>query len=353
MKIGILTLPLHTNYGGILQAYALLTILKQMNHDVILIDLRGSRIKNALSELIRKKTIHLDKYLNDFILKYISKTAARYGLKDTLLQFPSRDYDAIIVGSDQVWRYDYCSPIITRYFLDFVKDGNIKKIVYAASFGTDKWEYDSLQTEKLAELIKDFCAISVREFSGIDMCKDKLRIEASYMVDPTLLLEKESYLNLVKKKHSLNNSCLLSYILDENELTNTVIKKVSTILSCENISINCKEKKVLRMNIKRFLSIEEWIEGFNNCKYVVTDSFHGCVFSIIFNKPFIVIGNEERGMCRFHSLLSIFGLENRMINSLSELTDDKIQESIDWTKIRDLKKELQEKSFLFLKNSLL
>ena len=179
MKIGILTLPLHTNYGGILQAYALQTVLERMGHEVCLIEKKrkllpfplwkvpfvyGKRILNLSGDALpvfyeqkinRERPIvgqNTDKFINKYIKRRIVNDYS--DIKET-------DFDAIVVGSDQIWRPKYFHEIV-HAFLDFTKGWNIKRIAYAASFGTDEWEYTPQQTERCAKLVKLFDAVSVR-----------------------------------------------------------------------------------------------------------------------------------------------------------------------------------------------
>src|SRR5690606_26995758 len=122
-----------------------------------------------------------------FLNKYINHSLLINAYKDLAEYFKNRKFNAVIVGSDQTWRPKY-SPNIYNYYLDFLKDNNqIKKLAYASSFGTAEWEYTTEQTEKCKTLAKQFHAISVREHTGVDLCREKLGVEAIQLLDPTLL----------------------------------------------------------------------------------------------------------------------------------------------------------------------
>ena len=239
MKIGILTLPLHTNYGGILQAYALQTVLERMGHEVSLIHGTGvikkslyRRIRHKLSPLRRFVIQNLipDQFAKDsgrYTRRFTQKWIKRYDFKSTDL-IPSDFYDAIVVGSDQIWRQIYVekSNFLNRIetaYLDFARSWHIKRISYAASFGTDVWEYDSESTDKCAELIQLFDAVSVREESGISLCNKYLSCEAVHVLDPTLLLNKEDYIRLITKRNKKNKG-IMTYILDEDEKKKEIIQ---------------------------------------------------------------------------------------------------------------------------------
>lgn len=365
MKIGIITLPLHTNYGGILQAYALQAVLERMGHDVCLIEERrgplslplwkaplsyGKRIlKNILGHpcpifyerkvnretpIVRQNT---DKFINIYIKRRIV---------DSFSDLNENDFDAIVVGSDQIWRPKYF-PHIEHAFLDFTKDWNIKRIAYAASFGTDDWEYNSKQTSECGRLLRMFDAVSVREDLGVDLCKRYFGVEAQHVLDPTMLLVKEDYIKLFEAANTpKSNGNLLCYILDETEEKTALIKSIAG------------EKGLIPFNVKSISddinsplseriqpSLEQWLRGFYDADFVITDSFHACVFSIIFNKPFIVYGNVNRGMSRFISLLNMFGLKDRLVSTVDEICNLK---SIGYEKVCDKLESLikQSKDYL-------
>lgn len=330
MKIGILTLPLHTNYGGILQAYALQTVLERMGHEVGLItcgQLKPGlywkiRHKMAPIKRIAKQYLIIDKYSKDLsrhTRKFINKWIHRE-LFDSISSIKHNQYDAIVVGSDQIWRRIYVemSPFLSKIetsFLDFAKDWNIKRISYAASFGTDEWEYSEESTMRCSELIQLFDAVSVREQSGVALCRKYLNHEAIHLLDPTMLLTREDYLRLIRKRTKKRRG-IMTYILDEDEnklsLVETVKRATGKDVFKSNVSYNDLDAGK-RGAVQP--PVEHWLQAFEDADFVITDSFHACVFSIIFNKPFIVIPNMERGASRFQSLLVTFHQEHRMIDA--------------------------------------
>jgi hypothetical protein len=379
MKIGILTKQLNNNYGGILQAYALQKVLQQMGHDATVID-KSRFIKLPLfkkypsyfKRLIKKLLFDSDlvvrwneKYNEDmaimstntypFILKHIKRIEANNNYSN----IKQDDFDAFVVGSDQVWRPKYFGQnIIPCAYLSFAKEWNVKRISYAASFGTEDWEYTEEETSVCRDLLKLFDGVSVREDSAIDLCANYLgREDALHVLDPTMLLEKEDYICLVEKENEPKSpGNLFCYILDEDEQKNGIIATIAIQINAVPFTQMPKchisyENLKYRLEDCVYPAVTAWLRAFMDAEMVVTDSFHGCVFSIIFNKPFIVYGNKGRGMARFHSLLSIFGLENRLITN-NEGALKVINESIDWESVNAKKKEWQEKSYNFLKNNL-
>lgn len=350
MKIGILTLPLHTNYGGILQAYALQTVLERMGHEVILFNkerrplpnrfiLSLKIIKRGLQKYILRKNINILKEIREhnaymvlskntqvFIDKYIHSVMC-----NSLDEFKGNklNLDAIIVGSDQIWRplnigYTLRESVDNAY-LAFAKDWNITRLAYAASFGTNTWEYSEEQTVIAKNLISLFDGVSVREKGGVKLCKDKLNIDAIHVLDPTLLLDAETYRGLLQCPINLNkkSNSLMAYVLDHNA---EIDKLIQSIAEAKQLEVNRFTVGIQSNGSKVQPSVEDWIASIYNADFVVTDSFHACVFSIIFHKPFIVIGNSGRGLERFNSLIDTFGLQKNLITRASEYST-----SIDYT----------------------
>ena len=289
-------------------------------------------------------------YTYPFILKNIKRFEANYNYSN----IKKNDFDAFIVGSDQVWRPKYFGQgIISRAYLSFAKKWNVKRISYAASFGTEDWEYTSQQTKECNELLRLFNAVSVRENSAVELCKEHYGVEALHVLDPTMLLSKEDYTTLFEVARTPKSSgSLMCYILDSNEEKENIISQIEKKLYLKAFSVNSKYE-VADAPIEERIQppVETWLRGFYDAEYVITDSFHACVFSILFEKPFIVYGNKERGMARFLSLLSIFGLEDRLITN-NEEAEKVISKPIDWEKVNTIKHEWQEKSINFLKENL-
>ena len=368
MKIGILTLPLHTNYGGILQAYALQTVLERMGHEVVVMD-RSPYKKLSLTQklqyypkriikkflLWRNESVFIEEELNKaypivsqftqtFIDNYIHRTEI-----NNLASLPKNSFDAIVVGSDQVWRPMYYGKIENAY-LEFTGGWDIKRISYAPSFGTADWEYTTEQTVNCAKLLGKFDAVSAREVSGVKLCKQQFNIDAVHVLDPTFLLDADDYIQVVNKFGiSKSKGTLLNYILDESEEKNSLIDKVAQERGLKPFRVNSKiESLNAELEDRIQPPVEQWIRGFYDAEFVVTDSFHACVFSIIFNKPFLVVGNKARGLARFESLLEIFDLKDRLVTSVDELDIEKFND-FDWQKTNSILNTKREKSINFLK----
>lgn len=370
MKIGIITLPLNTNYGGILQAYALQTILENMGHNVYHIQKRwkpkslplwkiplayGKRILRNLSgqkwpilyeKKFNEETPVIRQYTNQFIKKYIK---CRY--IDNYSDIKENEFDVIVVGSDQIFRAGFL-PHIEESYLDFAEKWKIKRIAYAVSFGTDRWEYSSKQTKRCQQLLKLFDAVSVREVSGVGLCKEHFGIDTEFVLDPTLLLSTNNYIELFNTTtipQSPGN--LLCYILDETKSKKDFIAKIAKEKNLKPFNVKSKSD-IISAPLKERIQppLEQWLRGFYDADLIITDSFHACVFSILFKKNFFVIGNIERGMARFHSLLKTFGLEDRMINI--EKGTPIINANIDFNIVYNKLSLLRNKSNNFLTRNL-
>jgi hypothetical protein len=376
MKIGILSLVLHSNYGGILQSYALQTVLERMGHEVTVLtrdrDIHRSWIRLSLSYakyLLKKYVLGNDvvfyntwklnkerrereQHTSDFINRYIHTRTIRHltpGIFD--------DMDAIVVGSDQVWRSRYFKSqwgtTMGDAFLKFQEHSNQKRIAYAASFGTDEWEYTVEETAECARLLKKFDAVSVREASAVRLCKTRLGYnDARHVLDPTMLLDKEDYIRLVNQANTPKSpGNLMCYVLDYNAEKQQLIERIAQERALTPFYANSQINNAHLPNSERIQPpLEQWLCGFMDAEFVVTDSFHACVFSIIFGKPFVVVGNKERGMTRFQSLLKMFSLEQNLILSIEEYIHGCSYQIQNDTKL--LYEQYRRQSFDFLKGAL-
>lgn len=365
MKIAILTLPLHTNYGGIIQNYALQTVLEKMGHEVYTINLNKPKAKINLAKaplIISKRLIKkilgrkdgiiflerkrnkdelvIKKYINRFINNKIHLTEPFY-LKRDLQKINHMGFNSIIVGSDQVWRIPYTYPDIQTYFLDFIKNKNIQKIAYSASFGTDDIEFSEEQIKECGKLIKDFKRVSVREDSALDLINNKYKWECKYKpiqtLDPTMLLTKEEYINLSSDYKNKLDGELFYYILDMTEDKKKVLDQMSKDLGYKPFTVKSISDNWFDDVQKQIVPpIELWLQAFNKAKYIFTDSFHGCIFSIIFNKDFVAYGNKERGLSRFDSLIRMFNIKDRFIYKYEDYSFSLIQNLINWNNINTI-----------------
>lgn len=356
MKIGILTLPFNVNYGGILQAYAMQSYLNSKGHQVVFINRVPGRpdivvvFKRLLSlcKCLFKKYVLLDKSVvisNPFAKIYLTK---KYDDLDwgELRRFVSENLhvshaldttnrvrswvisnqiDCIIVGSDQVWR-DCYSPNVYNYFCDFViGQKDIKKIAYAASFGVLDKPIPDYKLHKCIKLCRCFNNVSVREDSAIHYMEKVFGIRPEKVIDPTLLLTASDYSPFLNVETLVGEKYIACYILNMTDEKMKIVELVRARLGLKLRIISSEPQ----FNDTPFApSIEQWLTTLACSDFVVTDSYHGSLFSIQFHRQFLAITNLLRGNDRFISILSDLGLEDRLVdsmesavNSLEEITD--------------------------------
>ena len=367
MKIAILTLDLQTNFGGILQAYALQTVLERMGHEVVHLQAKHSRLHNpVVMPLVWCKRLYRKYFQGDRQLpifedpyKWARKNTDRFISNNLNCRFLApeewneglaREYDVIVVGSDQVWRPNYTSDV-TRFFTAFLGHSDICRIAYAASFGVAVNEFSDEQIACGREYLKLFSAISVREESGIRLCKELFDVQACQVLDPTMLLRREDYQRFTSTAPQSPGN-LMVYVLDRTEEKDAFIAEFAEKRGLVPFYANSKTEIPWNVDIpigeRKQPPLENWLRGFADAEFVLTDSFHACVFSILFHKPFGVFVNLERGLSRIESLLRPLGLMDRCITDAPVDLD----RSIDWKLIDNVLMQKAESSLEFLKQGL-
>lgn len=368
MKIGILTVPFNNNYGGFLQAYALKTVLKDMGHEVIFINRQRNPsttlkfrlyrmlvklhlIKDYIGDKIRTISVNTDQFRD----KYLSPISPAYYSSKAIRDCLKLGIDFLIVGSDQVWRYKYAKDSIDDFYFGFVEENNsIPRISYAASFGTDNMDYPSEKINEIKSLLTRFRAISLREESGKYLLTEYFDVPASKVqtvLDPTLLLNAENYHNNLFKIIQLETGkYVFTYILDKEMLDAKALNTFIQEHGLEHIDIKAQTGDIMSLQVIE--PVEKWLSSIYYADYVVTDSFHGTVFSILFHKTFVVLANPSRGIARLRSLLMMLGLEERLLINDEEQLKDKMNRPINWTDVENHLIKLRAQSIEFLEKSL-
>ena len=358
----ILTHPLKNNYGGCIQAYALVLALNKAGVTSTLFNYKQNKssfnlytainiIKKVL--LFFSKLESTSKYSPDFMYQKLSN------LKDKNITYTTNinTKNPWIVGSDQVWRATYARQLhsVPFYTLNFLSPQLRKKsISYAASFGSDEWEGTPAETEECGRLLREFKAVSVRESSGIKICKEVFGVDAVQMPDPTLLLHTVDYGKIIdsEKTWQPKGRYVAAYVLDETAEKAELLQKGASALNLhlQHLMPHANAKK----RRDRFpISVPQWLRLIRDCEYFVTDSFHGCVFAIIYNKPFVCLGNEGRGNARFDTLLGTFCLEDRLITDATpEKMTQVLNTPIDWERVNAIHDVERERGIKFLKENL-
>ncbi|MBE7382494.1 MAG: polysaccharide pyruvyl transferase family protein [Leptolyngbya sp. SIO1E4] len=361
MKIGILTFHHTTNYGATLQAYALSQTLKRQNHDVEVIDYRPQvainhyrkKIFNAAKPIAGKVPVKKKiKYSLAGLLKYfrmhyflkwnIKLSRARLYDRAQLEEFwAAKEYDVIVCGSDQVWCIDSMRGFDSTYFLDFSKDvQKARKISYAASCGTTQtW---GSHDEKIGTLISEFDAISVRDANSRDLLSKTCERPPTMVLDPTFLIDFSEFFqssSLTQKPY------LLLYIEGGlNKSHRTFVKSVASSQNLEVISIG--DPIGLGQSLMSVSPID-WINYFHGATYVITNFFHGTVFSIKFKRQFTSIYKLSKAS-KTPDLLRRLKLEDRLLDGVNENTLSKHLSPVDYSTVNQvLEKEIaQSKRFL-------
>ena len=359
MKVGILTFHWANNYGAVIQAYALLSKLKELGHDAYIID------RQRQYEGIARKLYHRFSYNHHFSWikfhkdtnTFLTPTTKRYNTHAQLVEgFPQEKFDAVIVGSDQVWRWKI---IGNNYFLDFISDEKTKRISYAASFGINEWNGSEEDRKTISALLKKFNNVSVREESGIEICRNTFGVEAQLVLDPTLLHTREFYEKTILKNHpAQNNKKIVSYILGNNQNKKQVVE-IANLAKKMNLGHNelywtaIDHPSLIGKSQLHTTHITptEWINEIRNAEYIITNSFHATVFSILFQKQFVVLAHEGGGRNRLETLFNSLGINGRIVSTVEEAAKI-LNNEIDYKVVAANHKKLMDKSIEYLNNSL-
>ena len=370
-KIALIIFPIHASHGCILQTYALKSKIEELGYEVTLINRHWNApsvftrfkysVKMLLNRIIYGVNIPLVwqdpcnsfklEELHSLINEYLYPNIVDIKKESELSRVDWNNYYALIVGSDQTWRPKYVSNVF-NYYLNFAETySKPLKISYAASFGTDCWEYDALQTEIAKSLLSKFDAVSVRESSAISLCKRYLNRESINVVDPTLLLSGDEYINKLKLS-KVSRNIVATYFLDKSVEKDRLAKKIAINFKLELVEVNRDMENPLAPYKSQVApSMKEWLETSLSAKYVIVDSFHAMVFAILFHKQFVVVGNIERGLSRFQSILDAIGLTDRLYKEDEDIIEQ-ITKSIDWFCVENALSKLRKKSTDFLINAL-
>lgn len=355
MKIGILTFHWANNYGAVIQTYALLSKLKELGHEAYIID-RRMVYKGILRKLYHKFSYEhffsWRKFWKDADAFLQPKTKTYTSHDELVKKFYKENFDAVIVGSDQVWRWKL---IGLNYFFDFITDNKTKRYSYAASFGLNEWHGTEEDRNAISELLKKFNRISVREESGVKICKETFGVDAELVLDPTLLHTGYFYEQTLLKNHNRQQSGkVVSYILGKNNK-----KQVKEIAEWAK-NINLKHNELFWTSIEHpsligksefhatHVTPTEWLNEIRNAEYIITNSFHATVFSILFQKQFVVLTHDVGGQNRLETLFNSLGIKGCTATTIDEAKEI-INNRIDYTAVVEKHTESMGKSIEYLK----
>lgn len=330
---GILNFWFGSNYGAMLTCYALQESVKRLG------------LKPKVINYVPANVNFAGSLAETFAGKYLDLTELCTNAEE--LRRLNRETKAFIVGSDQVWRHKY-SRLFGRdlFWLSFAAP-NAKKIAYAASFGRDRWEADFESTLAAKYYISRFDRVSVREDDGVGICRDVFGVEASHVLDPVFLADPAGWDALIENSGRDENGCIVSYVLDSFPDAEKLAERVrletgaGKVVNLVNAARNSTD-----------VSPEDWLCYIKNCRFLVTDSFHGVCFAIIFNRPFICLANTARGYSHFRSLFKLFGLEKRCVTDCSRIGKE-LFEDIDYARVNRVIADERERSLKWLEQALL
>jgi len=350
VKVNLLTFNSALSYGAVLQTYALVKALEKLNCEVELIDFRAPFLPPMPTGWWTLKTYYnLNRLRKELLFKKFRKEFLSNKTKPFLsakaLKKHHFDADFYVVGSDQVWNPDITKKHVLQYFFDFVK-GN--KIAYAASFGKEEWNYADSFTEEVRKLLTDFNAISVRESQAVSLMKEKFEIRVEVVLDPTLLNpDFKSILPYYSPKEQIaaisvnNGESLKDYVIIAQKKMAIPAYSVDSQISGDNIIP------------VPFPDVKDWIRYIAESSFVITDSFHGVALSIIYKKNFIVVNANPKRFIRIQGLLETLGLENRIVESQSEINKYiELISPINYEQVELKLKKLREASLQFIKSSI-
>jgi hypothetical protein len=365
-KIGLLNFHYSThNYGAVLQAAALKHFFDKNGYESEQIDfipkeriislyrLRHEigKLKNNLLSKDKNKDITKVKnssVFEEFRREWIYSSTNKPITTHNQLTKIKHKYFAIVVGSDQVWRPSMTQDYGLLYFLSFAGN-NTKRISYAASFGVDYWKsglVPCMKSRAKSEL-KKFTAISVRENSGVEICREHFDVRAEHVLDPTLLIGQEFFDTIIDSHPKKNTEASICYYKID------MPQSFVDALDCFAEEVGSSITNIYYSEANGFLSVHEWLSLIRNSKVIITDSFHCVCFSILFNRPFIYIPNEGRGMTRIESILGELGLEELVCKDITKINAYfTLSKEINYISVNEKLSVLRKKSEKFLTASL-
>jgi len=352
--IMLLSIWYAANFGSMMTNFALYKYLEDMGYNCIFADIPDHLWPTSI---VHRNPQFITRRFGYKHFKITGKYKNRTDLKKV-----NNLADTFIVGSDQIWNYNLCKTAGTFFYLDFVDDDK-KKIAYGTSFGHSSFRGNAEESKTAGFYLNRFDAVSVRENYAVDLCRDAFGVDAVQVLDPVFMCAKEHYLKCIDESRLVKNpprkKYVLAYILDPTEEKQQALEKTAQQLDADLICIpNAQVKDDLRakwrLPIVENIDMEDWLYYFKNAEMVITDSFHGSCFSVIFEKPFVAIGNKKRGLERFYSLLLELGLLDQLVLSAEEIGEKQLVSAgaIDYSAVHDKLESLRERSRSWLERAL-
>lgn len=370
-NIGLITFHESDNYGTCLQAFALQTMIENLDYNCNIINYKrhniinnSKRDRNSIKKIIeaygfrnlfrikkiKKHSAEKKESFSNFRKKYFHYTENIYYSVDDLKKIENY-YDAFVCGSDMIWTLDRIDEV-DIFFMNFIKKK--PKIAYAPSFGSST--INLKVNSDILEMLNKFNSLSCREKSGVEFINNNCINEANFVCDPTLLIPKDKWFEMFNFKNNTENK-VVSYLFEGTPTwAKNIFNKLEEESAIEYIPMTVPEIGImLSKNKIEAIGPEEFVKNIASAKMVITNSYHGLLFSIIFEKQFIVLRRDKSGKWghfeeRMRGILKYLGLENRIIEVESDYT--KIKSEINYKLINDKIEKLRNSSLKYLKESL-
>lgn len=360
-KVGILTWHYYSNFGSALQSFALLNILNSIGYEAIIVNYRNPRL-SSLSQSLGSKIKDSIRYVlghipglgqrwhinsRKFRAKYLSETSPFNSIEEG--SKICQELSIVICGSDQIWAPNCYNPFYFAHFLDGKK---VRKIAYAASIGLNDIP-DNLAAV-YGQHLSDFYAISIREKEGCELLKRRCNIDSTVVLDPTLLVDVSVYKKMQRKVHNIHKPFLFCYFLNKEHQYKENVERYAREHNLQIVGVSDKASDGEWMKRLTGLGADHFLWLIKNAETIMTDSYHGSIFSLLFHKNLWIFQRfvESDPICqnsRIRQLRNNFNLGQRIITATSLIDETK---AIDYDYFESRLKELRASSLDFLKKAL-
>ncbi len=350
------------NYGAMLQAWALQKAISSLGYECELINFRRRQDLRLQEILWNLKEGHISKGSRALMFEFLNwRKHMRFKVFATensnLSPHPCHDltslaalsstYGAIVSGSDQVWNPDLAEESLGCYLFDFPATAQTRRIAYAASIGSDS--IDEAWHPMFRRCLERFDAISVRETSAVPLISALAAKEVTAVLDPTILIPLHQW-HAISSDMVIREPFLLVYSFGTPASFRNIVHEVSNATGLSVVTLHKRKHYNNELGRFPYAGPQEFVGLFRKAAFVVTNSFHGTVFSVLFQKPFVSVINNKRGS-RLRDLLKALDLEERLIHVDSELPGNPI-EDLDYRNIEARLTHLREQSIQFLSDAL-
>lgn len=348
MRIGLLTYHHSVNIGAMMQAYATCRALRELGHEVVIVDIRQPEGRHSGITKLITDAVYLkrDADLRHFKDAFYPPMTRRYHSVEELRSDPPA-VDCLLVGSDQTWNPDISKEMAMAYFLDFGPE-DIRRVSYGSSFGIAEWPDGSCLTLDVKAALSRFDSLSVRENTGKEILHDTFGVDGQLVVDPTMLFD--NYNEITDRIIPRNE--LICYKLERTpEFYGSIgaVKRMAGLPA--RLLNNSFPVKGLRYTYPP--GVKEWISRLAGAAMVLTDSFHGVVFSLLYKRRFVAIKSNNGKDSRIVDLMRAAGLQDRVFDSTGDLlNDDAWLLPIDYSAVESKLSEMRAHSWDYLKTSL-